>query len=242
MFSRLRKLGSPVLLFGIAARVTPWFKWPALALTAAGLAGGILSTPSGHQADAGLRIAYLQLASTWLSLAVFSVMAALGAAGLVWRLRMAHATAAAAAPIGAVFVLLALVTGSLRAEAMRGTYWVWNAWFVLELALLLLYAGYIALVNAFPDRRTGDRAGAVLAVLGVLDLPVIYFSVYWWSSRYRGTGVPLSGLSGAGWAFWPLPVLTAGFVFYFGWLVSLRLRIEILRRHHGGCEPRRTFE
>lgn len=242
VFSRLKKLDSPVVFFRIAASATPWFKWPTFVLTAAGLVGGLVSAPSGNRLGEGLRIAYVHLSSVWLSLGVFAVMAMAGAIGLVCRLRSAYVVAAAAAPIGAGFTLFALVSGSLWTKWVWGAYWVWNAGIASELALLFLYAGYIALVGAFADRLSGDRAGAVLAVLGAINVPIIHYAVQWQAPTRPGIDFYPTGFPVTASAVWPLPVLAAGFVLYFGWLMSLRLRIEILHRYRGGGMAGRVFE
>lgn len=241
MFTWLHKLGSPPVLFHLSARSAPWFKWPALALIAAGLVGGLVLAPADYQQGDGFRIIYVHVPSAWLSLLIFAVMAVASAVGLIWRLRMAHAVTAAAAPVGAAFTFLALVTGSLWGKPMWGTYWVWDARLTSELVLLFLYLGYIALVNAFPDRRAGDRAGAVLAILGAIDVPIIHYSVQWWATLHQGASLSLSGSSIAPSMLWPLLAMIAGFTCYFGWFMSLRLRVEILRRNRGGGLAQRVF-
>lgn len=230
------------MFFRIAARVAPWLKWPTLVLTAAGLVGGLLSAPTGDRLDEGLRIAYVHLSSVWLSFGIFAAMAVAGMAGLVGRLRFAYVAAAAAAPIGGGFTLLALISGSLWAKWAGGTYWVWNAGIASEFALLFLYGGFVVLVGTFSDRSSGDRAGAVLTILGAINVPIIYYAVQWQAPMRPGIGSWPAVFSGAIPVFWPLPVLIAGFGFYFGWLMSLRLRIEILRRYRGYGAGQRAFE
>lgn len=243
MFTWLHKLGSPPVLFRVAARTAPWFKWAALALIAAGLIGGLVLAPPDYQQGDGFRIIYIHVPSAWLSLLIFSIMAVASAVGLVWRLRMAHAVTAAAAPLGAAFTFLALVTGSLWGKPMWGTYWVWDARLTSELILLFIYLGYIALVNAFPDQRAGDRAGAILALVGAVDVPIIHFSVQWWTTLHQGASLSLSGSSIAPSMLWPLLTMIFGFTCYFAWLLTIRLRTEILRRNRNvGSAMKRVFE
>ena len=230
MFTWLHKLGSPPVLYRFARRAAPWCKWGAFVLLAAGLVGGLVLAPPDYQQGDGFRIIYIHVPSAILSLFVFAYMAVASAVGLIWRLRMAHAVTAAAAPVGAAFTLLALVTGSLWGKPMWGTFWVWDARLTSELILFFIYLGYIAVVNAFPDQRTGDRAGAILALVGAVDVPIVHYSVQWWTTLHQGATLKLSGSSMPASMLWPLLVMMVAFLLYFGWLLSIRVRTEILRR------------
>ncbi|MGH8272774.1 MAG: heme ABC transporter permease CcmC [Gammaproteobacteria bacterium] len=239
MWTWLHKLGSPPLLFRVARRAAPWFMWAALGLFAAGLIGGLWFAPPDYQQGDGFRIIYIHVPSAIMSLVVYAVMAVASAAGLIWRLRMAHAVTAAAAPIGAAFTFLALVTGSLWGKPMWGTYWVWGARLTSELVLLFIYFGFIIIANAFSERRTGDRAGAIVVLVGVVDLPIIHYSVQWWATLHQGASLKLSGSSIAMSMLWPLIVMIFAFLCYFMWLLALRLRTEILRRERRASWVRR---
>jgi heme exporter protein C len=158
-------------------------------------------------------------------------MAAAAAIGLVWRIKLAHAVAAAAAPVGASFTVLALATGAIWGKPMWGTWWVWDARLTSELILLFLYAGVIALRASIDDRDRADRAAAVLAIVGVVNLPVIHYSVYWWNTLHQpATLTKLGKPSMAGEMLWPLLAMLLGFTLYFGAVLLVRLRAEILRR------------
>ncbi len=230
MFTWLHKLGSPPVLYRFAGRAAPWCKWTAFALLAAGLVGGLILAPPDYQQGDGFRIIYIHVPSAIMSLFVFAYMAVASAVGLIWRLRMAHAVTAAAAPIGAAFTLMALVTGSLWGKPMWGTFWVWDARLTSELVLFFIYLGYIAVANAFPDQRTGDRAGAILALVGAIDVPIVHYSVHWWATLHQGATLKLSGSNMPASMLWPLLVMMVAFLLYFGWLLTIRLRTEILRR------------
>lgn len=230
MFTWLHKLGSPPVLYRFAERAAPWCKWTAFALLAAGLVGGLILAPPDYQQGDGFRIIYIHVPSAIMSLFVFAYMAVASAVGLIWRLRMAHAVTAAAAPLGAAFTLLALITGSLWGKPMWGTFWVWDARLTSELILFFIYLGYMAVANAFPDQRTGDRAGAILALVGAVDVPIVHYSVQWWTTLHQGATLKLSGSNMPGSMLWPLLVMMVAFMFYFGWLLMIRLRAEILRR------------
>lgn len=230
MLTWLHKMGSPPVLYRFAERAAPWFIVLTIILVVIGLVGGLwLVPPDARQGD-GFRIMYVHVPSAILSMVVYAVMAVSSAVGLIWRIRMAHAVTAAAAPIGVAFTFLALVTGSLWGKPMWGTYWVWGARLTSELVLLFLYFGYIVLSNAFAERKTGDKAGAILALVGAVDLPIIHYSVVWWTTLHQGASLKLSGSAIQSVMLWPLMVMILAFLCYFFWLLMVRLRAEILRR------------
>src|SRR5476649_2095856 len=153
------RLASPPHVYALAARLTPWFAWPAGALILAGLYGGLVLAPADYQQGDGFRIIYVHAPSAWMSLMVYMTMAISAAVGLIWRMKVAHAVAASCAPIGASFTVAALVTGSLWGRPMWGTYWEWDPRLTSELVLLFLYLGYMGLRGAIDDtaRRPGQR-------------------------------------------------------------------------------------
>src|SRR5688572_21617754 len=217
--------------YGMARRMAPWFGWPAGALILAGMYGGLILAPPDYQQGDAFRIVYVHAPSAWLSMLVYGTMAAAAAIGLVWPIKLAHAVAAAAAPVGASFTVLALATGAIWGKPMWGTWWVWDARLTSELILLFLYAGVIALRASIDDRDRADRAAAVLAIVGVVNLPVIHYSVYWWNTLHQPATLTKFGKpSMAGEMLWPLLAMLAGFTLYFGAVLLVRLRAEILRR------------
>jgi heme exporter protein C len=141
------------------------------------------------------RIIFVHVAASWMSMFLYFVMACYGALSLTFNTRLAAMMARAVAPTGAMFTFVALWTGSFWGRPTWGTYWVWDARITSELVLLFLYFGFIALANAFEDPRRGDRAGALLALIGVVNLPIIYFSVKWWNTLHQGSSVKLTGSS-----------------------------------------------
>jgi heme exporter protein C len=230
-FTWFHKLASPPHAYRIAGRLLPWLGWPAGLLIAAGLYGGLVLAPPDYQQGDGFRIVYVHAPSAWLSMLVYGTMAGAAAIGLVWRIKLAHAVAAAAAPIGASFTFLALATGSIWGKPMWGTWWVWDARLTSELLLLFLYAGVMALRGSIDDQDRADRASALLAIVGVVNLPIIHYSVYWWNTLHQGaTLTKLGKPSMTGDMLWPLLTMLAGFTLYFGAILLLRLRAEILQR------------
>jgi heme exporter protein C len=225
------KLASPPHAYRIAGRLAPWFGWPAAVLVAAGLYGGLVLAPPDYQQGDGFRIVYVHAPSAWLSMMVYATMAIAAAIGLVWRIKLAHAVAAASAPIGASFTALALATGSIWGTPMWGTWWVWDARLTSELLLLFLYAGVMALRSSIDDRDRADRAAAVLAIVGVVNLPIIHYSVYWWNTLHQGSTITKIGKpSMAGDMLWPLLAMLLGFTLYYAAVLCVRLRAEVLVR------------
>jgi heme exporter protein C len=163
-------------------------------------------------------------------------MAIASAIALIWRMKLAHAVAAAAAPVGAWFTFAALATGSLWGKPMWGTWWVWDARLTSELILLFLYLGFIALRSSIEDPQKADRASAVLAVVGVINLPIIHYSVYWWNTLHQGATITKIGKpSITGDMLWPLLAMFLGFTLYFGAVLMVRLRAEVIRRERNAA-------
>jgi heme exporter protein C len=225
------RLASPPHVYALAIRLTPWFAWPAAALILAGLYAGLVLAPPDYQQGDGFRIIYVHAPSAWMSLMVYVTMATAAAVGLIWRMKVAHAAAASCAPIGASFTVAALVTGSLWGRPMWGTYWEWDPRLTSELILLFLYLGYMALRSAIDDVQRADRASALLAVVGVVNVPIIHYSVLWWNSLHQAPSVmKLAKPEMPAAMLLPLLMMLAGFTFFFGALLLVRLRGEILRR------------
>jgi heme exporter protein C len=224
-------LASPPHAYRIAGRVSPWLGWLATLLIALGLYGGLALAPADYQQGDAFRIVYVHAPSAWLSMFIYATMAVAAATGLVWRIKLAHAVAAASAPIGASFTFLALATGSIWGKPMWGTWWVWDARLTSELLLLFLYAGVIALRSSIDDRERADRASAVLAIVGIVNLPIIHYSVYWWNTLHQPSTLTRIGKPAmAPEMLWPLLAMLLGFTLYYGAVLGVRLRAEILQR------------
>jgi heme exporter protein C len=189
---RWSRFASPATFYPLAGRLVPWFMAPAVLLCAAGLWVGFFVASTDAQQGEGYRIIFLHVPASWMSMVVYLAMAFWSALALAFNTRLSAMMAAALAPTGAMFTLLSLVTGSLWGKPMWGTWWIWDARLTSELILLFLYAGYLALRGAIDDPRRGDKACAVLALVGVANIPVIYFSVQWWSTLHQGASVSLT--------------------------------------------------
>lgn len=225
------KLGSPPHFFRLAGLFAPWLFWPAIGLLLLGAYGGLVLAPPDYQQGDGFRIIYVHVPSAYLSTMIYAVMALASAIGLIWRMKLAHAVAAAAAPVGAWFTFLALVTGAVWGKPMWGTYWEWDPRLTSELILLFIYLGYISLRGAFDDSDKADRASAVLALVGVVNLPIIHYSVIWWSSIHQGPSIKkMDAPSISGDMLWPLLVMILAFTLFFAAILLQRVRSEVLDR------------
>src|SRR5215475_16077261 len=171
------KFGSPPYFYRVAGKWLPWLYAAALALGAWGFYGGLFMAPADYQQGESFRIMYVHVPCAWMSLFAYGFMAANGFIALVWRIKLSETLAMASAPIGAAFTFITLVTGSLWGRPAWGTYWVWDARLTSELVLLFLYFGVIGLYQAADDVRSGARAASLLALIGIVNLPIIHFSV-----------------------------------------------------------------
>lgn len=225
------KLASPPYAYRLAGRFQPWLLWPAVILMLIGAYGGLVLAPPDYQQGDAFRIIYVHVPSAIMSLQVYVVMAIAAAVGIIWRIKLAHAVASACAVIGAWFTVLTLVTGSIYGKPMWGTWWEWDPRITSELIQLFLYLGYLALRASFDDVQRADRASAILAIVGVVNVPIVKYSVVWWNSLHQGPtisklGAPSITLSMS----WPLFTMLLGFMLYFGAVLCDRLRGEILKR------------
>ena len=225
------KLSSPPYAYRTAGRVRPWLFWPAILLMIVGAVGGLVLAPEDYQQKDAFRIMYVHVPSASLSLMIYMVMAVAASVGVIWRIKLAHAVAAACAPIGAWFTVATLVTGSIYGKPMWGTWWEWDPRLTSELILLFLYLGYMALRASFDDTQQADRASAILAIVGVVNVPIVKYSVVWWNSLHQGPSISkLAAPSIEGSRLWPLLIMMLAFILYFGAVLCDRLRGEILRR------------
>jgi heme exporter protein C len=208
----------------------PWLAGATALCFAAGLYLGFTAPPDYQQGDT-VKIMFIHVPAAWVAMMAYGLMAVASLIGLVNRHPLADAAAKTAAPLGAVFTALALITGSLWGRPMWGTYWVWDARLTSFLILLFLYLGYIALWNAIEDEVRAARACAILALVGVVNLPIIEFSVDWWSTLHQGESiVRIGGPLIASVFLWPLGLMALGYTLLFFTLWIVRIRTEILER------------
>ena len=183
---------SPATFYPLAGKLVPWFAALAFVLAAVGLYIGFFVAPTDFQQGEGYRIIFIHVPAAWMSMFIYVVMAFWSAIGLAWNTRLSFVMARALAPTGAMFTFVALWTGAFWGKPMWGAWWVWDARLTSELILLFLYVGVMALQAAIDDPRRADRAGALLNLVGVINVPIIYFSVKWWNTLHQGSSVSLT--------------------------------------------------
>ncbi len=227
----IHRLANPARFQRFAEAVLPWSAGLTVVTLGVGLALALVGSPPDYQQGEAVRIMYVHVPAAWMAMFVYANMAVAAAVGLVWKHPMADVFVKAAAPIGAGFTALCLITGSLWGEPMWGTWWVWDARLTSVLILFFLYLGYIALVNAFDDADRGTAAGNILVLVGAVNIPIIKFSVDWWNTLHQPASVSRLGAPTIDAAMLaPLLVMGAGFTLYFLTVALVRLKSEILAR------------
>jgi heme exporter protein C len=228
------KFGSPPYFYRVAGRWTPWLYAIAFALGAWGFYGGLVMAPADYQQGESFRIMYVHVPCAWMGLFAYGFMAVNGFIALVWRIKLSEILAMAAAPVGAAFTFITLVTGSLWGKPMWGTWWTWDARLTSELVLLFLYFGVIGLYHAIEDTRQAARAAAFLALVGVVNLPIVHYSVQWWNTLHQAQTVNLLGNSKIdARMLWPLLVLAIATHVYFFASVLARARAMLIGLESG---------
>ena len=223
-------LANPQRFMAFSRWAAPSLGAAAAVLLAAGLWLGFTAPPDYQQGDT-VRIMFIHVPAAWMAMFVYACLAGASLMGLVFRHALADAAARAAAPLGAAFTALALVTGSLWGRPMWGAWWVWDARLTSVLVLFLFYLGYLALQAAIEDEAKADRASAILALVGAVNLPIIHFSVVWWNSMNQGESIfRKDGPALAAVYLWPLGIMSLAYLCLFGALWLVRTRAEVWRR------------
>ncbi len=223
-------LANPTRFMALADRLVPWLAAIAALLLAAGLYLSF-AAPEDYQQGSTVRIMYIHVPFAWISMMCYSVMAMSALGTLVWRHPLADVSLKAAAPIGAAFTVLALITGSIWGKPMWGTWWVWDARLTSVFVLFLMYLGIIALTRALDDPSRSARAAAVITLVGFINIPIIKFSVDWWNTLHQPASVfRLGGPTIDTSMLWPLMIMAVGFTVLFFTLHLMAMRTEIMRR------------
>lgn len=234
MFTTIRKYAAPVAFYPLAGKLIPWLASITAILLVTGLYLGFFVAPTDYQQGESYRILFIHVPSAWMSMAAYVVMAAAGLGTLVWRTKVSEMLASATAPLGASFTLIALITGSLWGKPMWGAYWAWDARLTSELILLFLYLGYMALEASIDDPRRAARATAVLALVGVVNIPIIHFSVEWWNTLHQPASITSVAKVGKPSIhpsmLWPLLIMAVAFHTWYLTMVLVRMRNQVLVR------------
>ena len=233
MFNFFHKMASPRYFYHIAASIIPWFMLPAIVLMIFGTINGLFIAPPDYQQGDAYRIIYVHVPSAYISMLAYSLMAITSLIALIWRIKLAHAITVSAAPLGAWFTFLALITGSIWGKPMWGTWWEWgDPRLTSELLMLFLYLGYMALRSSIIDENKADQLSSILILVGAINLPIIHFSVEWWSSLHQtSTLLKIDGPAIATSMLIPLLSMIIGLSLYFGALLLIRTRAEVLLRN-----------
>ena len=244
---RITDLANPTRFEKVADPASRALGWLAAALIMAGLYFALFASPADYQQGQSVRIMYVHVPAAWLALFAYTLMAAASAAGFIWKHPLADVAAKTAAPLGAAFTLLALITGSLWGKPMWGAWWAWDARLTSVLILFFMYVGYIVLWETIADSARAARIAAIACIVGFVNVPIIKFSVDWWNSLHQPASVMRSdGPSIDGAMLIPLFLMGAGYMALFGWLHLVSIRSELkfrravrLEKTHAGASPSR---
>lgn len=234
MWTWFHKLASPPSFYVFAERVAPWLGFGAAFLLMYGIVGGLFLAPADYQQGEAFRIIYVHVPAAALSLSIYLLMASAAVVAVIWRIKLAECVLVSAAPIGASFTALALVTGMLWGKPMWGAYWVWDARLTAELVLLFLYVGVIGLNQAIEEPRAAARACGLLAIIGVINVPIVHYSVEWWNSLHQGSTILKMGKpSMSAEMARPLYASLLGAYLFMGYVLIRRVQNELLLRERG---------
>ncbi|WP_371376295.1 heme ABC transporter permease [Thalassotalea aquiviva] len=232
MWKWLHPYANPERAYQLSGTLTPWFAWISAILLTTGMVIGLVFSPPDYQQGETVRIFYIHVPSAMLSMGIYLGMAISALCGLVWQMKLAETSIAAMAPVGATFTAIALFTGAAWGKPMWGAWWVWDARLTSELILLFLYLGVMALYNAFEDKALAAKAASVLALVGVINLPIIHYSVEWWNTLHQGATIskfdkPSISID----MLIPFMFSFFGFAFMVAALICIRFKAEIISRN-----------
>ena len=227
----MHRFANPARFMRIAEPILPWTSVAALVAILLALYFGIFDSPADYQQGETVRIMYVHVPAAWMALFAYTLMALASGSFLIWKHPLADLSAQAAAPIGAGFTAIALVTGAFWGQPMWGTWWVWDARLTSVLILFFLYLGYMALVNGFDDPERGSRMGAILALVGFVNVPIIKFSVDWWNTLHQPASISRLDAPAIDTSMLiPLLLMAIGFKLFFISILILRIKIQLLKK------------
>jgi heme exporter protein C len=231
MWKWINSFAKPEKAYWLASVLSPWFAGIAVVSLVIGTIWGLGYAPPDYQQGDSFRIIYIHVPSAILAMGAYVAMAIAALVGVVWQWRTAFMFMIAIAPVGAVMTFISLFTGSFWGKPMWGTYWIWDARLTSQLILLFLYLGVIALYSAFDDKQQAGKASGVMAMVGVINIPIIHYSVEWWNTLHQGATITKIGKpSIASEMLWPLLICIIGFAAFIGWVTMIRFKNEIVIR------------
>ncbi|WP_395621115.1 heme ABC transporter permease [Dokdonella sp.] len=228
------KFGSPPTFYRLSRLLCPWLFAAACLIGAVGLYAGLVLAPADYQQSDAYRIIFIHVPCAWMSLFAYIFMAANAFIAVVWRIKISEILAMTSAPVGAMFTAVTLLTGAIWGKPMWGTWWTWDARLTSELVLLFLYLGVIGLYSAIEDRRQAARAASFLGLIGIVNVPIVHFSVNWWNTLHQGSTVRLLGPSRIDASMlWPLLLMALATHIWFFASVLARSRTSVLEQESG---------
>lgn len=231
MWKWLHPYAKPERAYDLCSTLLPWFAVIAALSLTIGTLWGLLFAPPDYQQGDSFRIIYIHVPSAMLSMSTYVAMAIAALVGMIWQWKTAYMAMIAIAPVGAVMTFIALFTGAAWGKPMWGTWWIWDARLTSELILLFLYLGVMALYSAFDDKQQAGKAAGIMALVGVINVPIIHFSVEWWNTLHQGATITKFGKpSIAPEMLWPLLINILGFAAFVGAVSLIRMKNELLRR------------
>ena len=233
MWKWLHPYAKPERAYQLCSTLQPYFFWPAVLCILVGSVWGLAFAPQDYQQGDSFRIIYIHVPSAILSMSTYVAMAVAALVGIVWQWRTAFMAMIAMAPVGAVVTFVALFTGAAWGKPMWGTWWVWDARLTSELILLFLYLGVMSLYGAFEDKQQAGKAAGVMALVGVVNVPIIHYSVEWWNTLHQGATISkFDKPSIAPEMLWPLLIALLGFALFIAAVTVMRMKNEIIRREY----------
>ncbi|MDF1828269.1 MAG: heme ABC transporter permease CcmC [Legionellaceae bacterium] len=243
MWTFLAPFASSKLFYQRAGTYAPWLGRFALLFLVVGCVWGLVFAPADYQQGEAFRMIYVHVPTAFMSMALYATMGALSISLLVWRIKLAGVLLAAIAPVGASMAFLALITGSLWGKPMWGTWWIWDARLTSELILLLLYLAILATQQAYQNQAQGDKLVAMLSLVGLVDLPIIHYSVYWWNTLHQGSTLSVfSKPKIEASMLYPLLMMLVGFALFSSFIIVSKARVMILKRERRQAWVRKLFE
>jgi len=230
MWHWIHKASSPKVCYRWAKNLQPWLALCCLLLLAYGLIDGLMFAPADYQQGDAFRIMYVHVPAAIGSLAIYVLMSVSVFFFFIWKIKLADIVAKASAPIGAVFTFICLLTGAIWGRPTWGTWWIWDARLTSELLLLFIYFGIMALRSAMPNPKLAARASGIFTLIGLVNIPIIHYSVQWWNTLHQGASLSLTNATIAASMLYPLMAMICAFLFYYAWVLCIKVRSEILLR------------